>query len=151
MSDGKTITQVDTDNSRLVLTADLAFTADELFRYFTQPDLLTQWWPQQALTEPYLGGHYQLSWPAMNWQLYGEYLAFEPGRRLVFTWQWRHQPELPQRQVETVFSQQGSGGRITLSQGTYTENQQDHKDRQSHIEGWNHFLGILQQLAKSPA
>ncbi len=150
MTSDQTVTRVPTDHTKLVLTAGFPqFSAIDLFAYFTQPDLLTQWWPQEVVTEPHPGGRYQLSWPAMNWQLFGEYLAYEPGRRLVFSWQWVHQPELPRRQVDIVFSSEGVGSHIILTHGLYTDNQQDQEDRQGHWDGWNHFLGKLQQLGQS--
>lgn len=120
---------------------------DRLFGYFTKPELLVQWWPQTAEVVPQAGGRYELAWPAMGWRLYGEYTEFEPGRRLGFTWQWDHQPELPVRQVDVEFTPAGDGTRLRLMHGVYGEGEAEAADRQSHIDGWLFFLSRLQEVA----
>lgn len=141
------ISQIDCDNNRLKLRANCPqFSPRSLFDHFTVPELLTRWWPQAAVTEPWSGGSYRLSWPAMDWVLYGEYTQFDPGERLSFTWLWEHEPDLPMRLVEIVFEPEGDGSRLTLTHGTYSDNERDQEDRQSHLDGWTHFLGQLRAL-----
>lgn len=117
----------------------------QAFEYFTVPELLALWWPPEATTERQQGGRYVLRWPSMNWELSGEYTAFIPGERLAFTWQWAHKPELPARVVDVAFEPAGAGCRLTVTHGTYGNTTVEQEDRQSHIDGWLHFLGQLQQ------
>ncbi len=121
----------------------------QLFAYFTQPGRLIQWWPQTAEIEPRVGGRYRLAWPAMEWVLSGEFTDFAPARRLAFTWQWAHQPELPVRHVTLKFVPAGAGTRLDLTHGVYGVSEVEAADRQSHIDGWMHFLPRLQQVTDS--
>lgn len=147
MTTNPTITRLPTNHTQLLLTAEFPqLTPNDLFDYFTQPNLLTKWWPQQAETDPQPGGRYRLSWPDMNWELFGEYFTFESGRTLVFSWQWAHDLQMPQRQVKIEFAPHEDGSKITLTHGSYDNSARDQEDRQSHWDGWRHFLGQLQQL-----
>ncbi len=111
-----TVRQVTGPASKVQFEAEFPMAApSRLFDYLTQPDLLIQWWPQAADVEPRVGGRYQLAWPAMEWVLSGEYSEFAPGRRLAFSWQWAHQPELPVRQVTIAFTPAGAGTRLLLN------------------------------------
>lgn len=147
MPEQPTVTQVASDSSRVILRAVFPqFEPKKLFDYFTVPHLLELWWPAAASTEPWPGGSYHLSWPAMNWHLRGEYTALEPGKRLAFSWRWDHEPDLPTRQVEILFEPAGDGCRLIVIHGTYDDSPRDQEDRQSHLDGWTHFLGQLQAL-----
>ena len=128
MSDQPVINQIASDNSRLELTTDFPkLTSEALFANFTKPELLLRWWPPRATVEPQWGGSY-------------------PARRLGFTWRWDHEPGLPTRQVDLIFDPAGSGSRLSITHGPYNESQCDQDDRQSHLEGWTHFLGQLSAL-----
>jgi uncharacterized protein YndB with AHSA1/START domain len=116
----------------------------ELFRHWTQPELLTQWWPAEAELEPRMGGRYCLSWPSMSWHLRGIYTEFEPGRKLAFTWKWDHEPATPERHVHVAFEPIGDiGTQLTITHGTYANSQQDQQEREGHLEGWTYFLRRL--------
>jgi uncharacterized protein YndB with AHSA1/START domain len=129
----------------MIVTVDLAtFSPQKAFDYFTRPELLTRWWPQEASVEPRAGGVYRMGWPAMNWELSGRYSIFEPAERLAFTWQWSHRPDLPARTVDVVFEPAGQGSRLTVTHGLYGDTDAEQDDRQSHIDGWIHFLSKLQ-------
>ena len=118
--------------------------AHELFRYWTQPDLITQWWPQQAEIDGREGGEYHLSWPSMKWELRGTYTTLDVDRRLGFTWRWDHEPDMPTRNVEVRFEPVGDiGTQLTVTHGTYTESINDQEERQGHLEGWTYFLTRL--------
>ncbi|GCE07059.1 SRPBCC family protein [Dictyobacter aurantiacus] len=135
----------------LLLRTDFP-TADPLtvFKYWTEPDLLVDWWPQQAEIEPEVGGAYRLSWPQRGWHLRGRYTIFEPGRKLAFTWQWDHTPASGKKVVQLRFEPleiTGSGTQLTLSHEPYSDSEEDQKLRiDDHLAGWLHFLPRLQQL-----
>ena len=84
----------------------------------------------------------------MNWELSGKYLVYEPGAWLVFTWQWQHRPDLPQRTVAVTFETVDGGTRLAIAHSAYGNTAIEQEDRQSHIDGWLHFLGRLQQQTK---
>jgi uncharacterized protein YndB with AHSA1/START domain len=138
------VQQLDTDTSRVLMQATVT-EADpaRVFDYWVQPDLLAKWWPPEAHIEP--GGSYRMMWPAMGWTLRGTFMAFERGKKLIFTWKWDHEPDLPERTVTVTFAPLDGITVISVEHGTYTDSEVDQKDRQSHIDGWNHFLEQLQQ------
>lgn len=141
------IKDVSKDNTAVHIEATFPqFTPQQLFDQLTQPKLLTQWWPQEAETDIQEGGTYALSWPAMNWTLRGEYTAVDRPARLAFTWNWDHQPELPERKVDITINAKEHGSSLSLQHGTYTDSAVDQEDRQSHIDGWLHFLKVLSDL-----
>lgn len=139
------VKQLDTDHTLVRFEAGYpAIEPAALFAYWVQPELLARWWPPQAAVDARLDGEYTLSWPQMGWYLRGRYTAFQPGVKLAFTWKWDHEPDLPERQVSALFSPLDGATILTLEHGTYTDSEIDQKDRQSHIDGWTHFLAQLQ-------
>ena len=135
---------------RLMVEADFLEMAPEtVFDYWTKPEMITKWWPQEAEIEPRVGGRYHLAWPGMNWHLRGIYTAFEPGSRLAFTWNWDHEPDAPERSVEIIMAAKGEGTQLTATHGAYTDTDADREVRQSHLEGWIHFLSQLQNVRHS--
>ncbi len=136
----------ETENTHLIIIASFPKArATDLFSHFTEADKLTKWWPQEAKTDPRTGGALHLSWPAMKWHLRGTFETFEPAKRLVFTWQWDHDPVEPKR-VEITIEEKPEGATVTLKHGHYVSSDEDQKRRQEHIDGWNHFLGELSKL-----
>ena len=140
------LTEVSTATDRLVLACEYSVTPDVLFRYWTEPELLTQWWPSAAELDLRAGGSYLLSWPQMGWNLRGSFTAVEPGQRLAFTWNWDHEPDLPERQVDVRFEPVDAGTRLTITHGTYSDSDTDQQDRQSHLAGWQHFSTRLAEV-----
>ena len=137
------VTQLPTAPDRLTVAALYErATPDDLSAYWTDPALLSQWWPDQADTDPRPGGTYHFAWPRMDWHLRGEYTAVEPGRLLAFTWRWDHEPDRPTRTVEVLFDPVGDlGTQLTVTHGTYAET--DREERDGHLEGWTYFLTRL--------
>lgn len=116
----------------------------QLFTYWTQHELLQQWWPPQADIDARPGGSYCLSWPSMQWNLRGTYSVVEPGQRLAFTWNWDHEPDTPTRKVEVTFEPVGDvGTQLTVTHCTYTNSSNDQEERDGHLEGWIYFLKRL--------
>jgi uncharacterized protein YndB with AHSA1/START domain len=147
---GTVIHEVDTPRDRLELEAGFEGVAPlELFRYWTEPELLVRWWPKKAEIEATKGGSYHLSWPNMEWHLRGTYHTFSPGRLLVFTWRWDHEPDTPTRVVTLDFQplEGEHGTRLHLTHGYYPEHvPKEMQERQGHLEGWHYFLGQLQTI-----
>ena len=137
--------QIETGNDQMKVTATFPqFTPAELFRYWVEPGLLPRWWSPEAEITPQLGGTYHLAWQSMNWHLRGIFTAFERGKHLAFTWKWDHEPNLPTRNVDLRFETAPDGGTIlTLTHGDYSDSEVDQEDRQSHLDGWMHFLTQL--------
>lgn len=134
----------------LVVVADVPTCApDDLFAYWTRPELLRRWWPPVATVEPRVGGAYHLAWPDRDWHLRGTFTTFAPGAALAFSWRWDHDPAgHPVRRVGIVFAPLGERGtRLTLTHGQYTTSPEDREERRGHLEGWRFFLPRLQQVS----
>lgn len=140
-------------SDKLVITADVSnLTPVEVFDYWTKPELLCAWWPQEAEIDARVSGAYHLSWPGMNWHLRGWYTRFEPGKQLAFTWKWDHDEEgTVVREVMLVFEPlPDRGTRLVLTHGSYTDSIEDQAVRfEHHLAGWQHFIPRLQVLAET--
>ena len=147
------ITLLPSNSDTLVITADVSNLAPpEVFGYWTKPELLCAWWPQEAEIDARVGGAYHLSWPGMNWHLRGQYTRFEPGKQLAFTWKWDHDEEGTRiREVTLVFeSLPDRGTKLVLAHGPYTDSTEDQAVRiEHHLAGWQHFIPRLQFLIET--
>lgn len=129
------------DHTAVIFEANYPkLTPQQLFDFFTKPELLVTWWPQEAEINLEEAESYALHWPSMEWTLRGVYTAVSPPHHLAFTWQWDHLLDLPTRLVDIKIEQKGNGSLLTLRHGTYTKSQVDQEDRQNHVDGWLHFL-----------
>ena len=94
-----------------------------------------------------VGEEYTMSWPAMGWVLRGEILEYVAGERLVFTWSWDHQPDLPRRTVEIDLAAmpgaESAATVVRLAHGDYGRGEEEEQDRRSHLDGWTHFFAAL--------
>jgi uncharacterized protein YndB with AHSA1/START domain len=140
------VTQVPSSPETLIVSGPfLTLSPQAMFDAWTQPELLTRWWPQVAEVDLRPGGEYHFSWPSMDWHLRGSYTVVEPPHRLAFTWNWDHE-DAPERTVVMHFAPLPEGGtRLTLRHGTYTA--EDTEEREGHLSGWLHFLGRLYLLS----
>jgi uncharacterized protein YndB with AHSA1/START domain len=140
------VRQLPTGPDQVVITAAFpGVTPADLFAYWTEPERICRWWSAEAQIDARPGGAYHLAWPRMDRHLRGHYTRFEPGTRLTFTWAWDHEPALPTRTVALDFAPDGSRGTLlTVAHGAYGDSAAEQADRQSHIDGWLHFLPRLQ-------
>jgi uncharacterized protein YndB with AHSA1/START domain len=134
--------QVPSDPTTLVLVGDFErMSPERLFEHLTQPNLLTQWWPSEAVSDPKIGGTFTYTWPSNNWILRGEFLAFEPGRHLSFSWCWDHEPvEHGHQKVDMWIEPYLDGGSLlAIYHGEFDTTEADQAARQGIAEGWIHF------------
>ncbi len=111
----------------------------EVTRHFTEPDLLTTWWPAEA--EIGEAGDYVYRWPSQEWTLRGKFLDVVPGHRIRFTWAWDHEPLVARKTVLVTATAVDEGSRITITHGDYGPDDAD--ERHDHAEGWQYFIGRL--------
>jgi uncharacterized protein YndB with AHSA1/START domain len=130
-------------SDQLTIQADLPADAARVWDFFVDPALIERWWPAKAESDLRIGGAYVFAWPTQGWTLRGRYTDVEPGRFLGFTWQWDHEPDMPARLVKIAIEPAAGGSRVTVNHGTYGDTATEREDRQSHRDGWLHFLGRL--------
>lgn len=142
------VRQIESEPDELVVEADFpGFTPVSLYEHFTQPDLLTRWWPPKARVELAEDGAYELTWPENGWTLGGRVRAFERGKRFAFTWKWVHEGATDEdRTVTVVFGEVGGVARIRLTHGPYGESEGEQEARKGHLQGWEYFLTRLHGL-----
>ena len=100
MNKAQPIKQLPSNEDWLILEAEFhQFNQAKLFNYFTNPKLLPLWWAPEAKFNTRVGGEYHLSWPSTGWHLRGNYIEFDPPDKISFTWNWDHEPYLPERTV----------------------------------------------------
>ena len=126
----------------------VAATVEHAFRVFTER--IGEWWPvkthsvheehaETAGLEPRLGGAVYELWPGGREQ-WGEVTAWEPPRRLVFTWHPGH-AVAEATEVEVRFSAQGGSTLVELEhRGWETRGEKAAAIRASYDTGWDPVL-----------
>jgi uncharacterized protein YndB with AHSA1/START domain len=142
------VRELESPRDRLIVQVELpALTPEHALDHWLRPELLTRWWPTEAEADPRPGGAFHLAWPAQNWHLRGRYTIVEPGSRVAFTWQWDHEPDRPLRHVEVGAVASAKGGTVlTVTHAVYGDTAAEREERESHRQGWQHFLARLAAL-----
>ncbi len=132
------------NDATLVLQIDLPAGATEVMAAWTDPELLTAWWPARATFDARPGGSYAFGWPDQGWWLRGRVIALT-ATHLAFSWRWDHRPELPDRAVRVTVELGARAGSSTLclEHGPYDATELDQTDRGHHEAGWRYFLDRL--------
>lgn len=144
--------EIPSPSDRAIVCGDFtAFSPEELFDYWTVPELVVTWWPKVAAVDPQVGGEYRFSWK--DYYLFGKYTAFDRGRHLGFTWAWSHQPtDLGDPlQVDLYFMPLEEGTRLAIYHGPFTSGEADLAARQGIVEGWIHFGMLLAGIKEGAA
>ncbi len=144
------IVQLPSDEDTVVLLAEFpAIEPERLFAYWTDPELISEWWPNTAEIVPFVGGAYRLSFKGdREFTMRGHITIYEHGRALGFSWKWDHEPpELPPLQVDLTFTPRESGGaQLTLRHGPYSDSPEDQESRRGVMDGWHFFIARLQNM-----
>ena len=141
--------QVPSPREQAVVVGDFCgFAPDELFAHWTDPALVTQWWPNQASIDPQEGGEYVFQWTETT--LRGKYAVVRPPLQLSFTWAWDHAiPGYDPLTVDLFFQAIDGGTRLAIYHGPFELSQADQESRDGIIEGWIHFGMRLAGLRSS--
>jgi uncharacterized protein YndB with AHSA1/START domain len=126
---------------------------DQVYAAWTDPAQLKQWFgPEKVQTndlvvDPRAGGKFRwdLTTPeGEEMTVFGEYRELEPGKRIVFTWQW-DDDEVWENLVSivTVELTDGEGGTELRLRHEQLPNEQS---RQGHTGGWNSALDKLEKF-----
>ncbi len=118
--------------------------AETLFQWLTEPAKLTQWWAEEAIVTPEVGGDFIMNWPSISKRLIGKVVRFEPATAFAFTWLWEDDSEDTEKTVTVLFN----GTSATLTHAAYSEGALDKQAREDHINGWGYFLGALRDAVK---
>ena len=145
----ETATKTDFD---LTLDRRLPASRDRVYRAWTDPDEVRQWWALSGMTveiadfDIRVGGNFRLGLRSQEGSLHvarGEYSVVEPPAKLVHTWQWEEDgPGGSQvMQVTVEFIEDGDATRLVLTHEDFRN--QEAADR--HTSGWTDKLDCLER------
>ena len=125
------------------LSLRLAAAPEAVFPYLTDPERYARWQGVRAELDPQPGGVYRV-WMDTGTVAVGEYVEVEPPRRVVFTWGWEGDPEVPpgSTTVEIDLEPDGDGTTLRLRHsGLPTP-----ETAALHEAGWNLFTSRLSEV-----
>jgi len=132
------------DGSGIDIVLRVRARPETIFRYFTDPLLYRRWMGSDAELDARPGGLYRVRFPGRP-AVEGRYVAVDPPDRLVFTWGWVGNAEVPPGStiVEVDLTVEGQETVLRLvHRGLPSE-----ADRTQHEEGWRHYLDRLSKIA----
>lgn len=106
-------------DARVQLERIISAPVDEVFRAFTEPQLMVQWFapfdgvPTTAHVNLNVGGEYRICMGSRTAQ--GRYLEISPPYKLVFTWTWQEEAIPTETIVAVDFRPCKEGTRLVLT------------------------------------
>ena len=132
----------ETDLRTVEQTIRIEARPETVWRYWTDPDLLREWWGNATGTDPQPGGSFRVAMdhgPVVG----GEFVELVPHERIVFSFGWEPHDGVPamaygSTRVEVTLVADGPDTVLTLR----------HSDippayAGEHGEGWAYHLGLL--------
>jgi uncharacterized protein YndB with AHSA1/START domain len=122
-----------------------------VFRAFTAPDELAQWWGPEGFTipsveiDPQLGGRYRIEMRPPEGDAFflsGEFREVDPPRRLAYTFAWEDpDPDDTETLVDLSFRDLGDSTEVTLNQDPFRTEAR----LELHRDGWTDTLDKLER------
>ena len=124
-----------------------------VFKAITDQDELTNWFPDQAILEPRLGGKVKFSFYKDKEQKQGELecvpegtiIEFIPNKKISYTWRQTNTPDFPRTIVTWELEEIADNKTQVKLLHTGFE---PGKLFKQHDEGWSYFLNRLQSYCK---
>jgi len=140
-------------SEQLRLERTFAAPREEVFRAWTQPEVLRRWWAAapdwegtRAEVDVRVGGRYRLSMrdpqSGDEHTVGGEYVEIDPPARLVYTWTWEGgDADSPSAgsMVTVEFLEDGERTTVVLTHDGIA----DERSRDQHAQGWTGCLDNL--------
>lgn len=129
-----------------------------VFKAITDPEELTQWFPDQAILEPKVGGKVKFSFYKERSQKNhtrtadafpeGTIKEYIPNRRLSYTWKHIDVPGFPETVITWELQETDvNKTKVTLVHSGFT-GREERKTFKEHDQGWSYFLGRLEKYCK---
>jgi uncharacterized protein YndB with AHSA1/START domain len=133
-----------TDDPVIRVERRVAAPPGAVYRYLTEGDLWARWQGEAADLDAVPGGRFLVRMAAGQ-VVEGEFVAVEPGTRVVITWGWQGHPRMPAgaSTVEFELIPDGSGTIVRL-----THHGLPPEDVPIHAAGWERFLPRLAVAAE---
>jgi uncharacterized protein (TIGR03086 family) len=117
--------------------------ADGTFALLTRPDRLRRWEAVTARVDLRAGGEYRWTITPGH-TARGTFTEVEPGRRVVFTWGWEGDAELPPGASTVTITLEPAPGGTTIR---LVHEGLSGGQLERHAQGWAHYLGRLNEAA----
>ena len=122
-----------------------------VYKAITDPEQLTQWFPDVASIEPKVGGKISFRFSKSGTDnaiqdhgIEGEITELEKNKRIVYTWGYLDNPEFPLTRVSWNLEPIGIGmTKVTITHTGFT----DEKLMKTYDDGWSWFMGRLSIFA----
>jgi uncharacterized protein YndB with AHSA1/START domain len=124
----------------VVSEVHIAAPPEVVFAYFVDPDKMTRWMGSRIHLEPRSGGRYAADINAQA-RARGEYLEVVPPSRVVFTFGWEDDQNVPpgSTTVEVTLVRDANGTHVRLVHRGLRAREM----REQHRDGWKHYLARL--------
>ncbi len=137
---------------RLVITRVFAAPCALVFRAWTDPKQMVQWWSPQEIecrsvsADLKIGGAYRIHMVSEKGDhiAVGKYLEIIPNKLVKFSWQWENYA-IPDSVVTVEFEDLGKTTRLTLTH----EGVPDQEDLADHKRGWTSAIEKFAQLIEA--
>lgn len=136
----------------LQLTRRIAAPREDVFKAWTDPELLGRWWGPPGTTlasldvDARVGGRYRIGMRRDDgelWHVEGTYLEIAPPSKLVYTWAWEEGDGPGHESVVTIeFISRGRETDVVLTH----ERLASEESRDNHRHGWTGLLDQLERL-----
>ena len=115
---------------------------ETVWRYWTDPERMCDWWGAAAELEPQPGGRCRIEMPS-GLVMVGEYLELVPFERIVFTFGWEPTPDAPDiapgaSRVEVTLREDAGDTVLTLRHSGIPD-----AAAAAHASGWVQHLPLL--------
>ena len=112
---------------------------ETIFSYFTDSERYARWMGVEATLNAQPGGIYRVVTP-QGFIAIGEFVEVEPPKRVVFTWGWEGNPEVPpgSSRVEITLEPSGDATIVRLTHSGLPQPEMD-----PHSQGWVRYLDRL--------
>lgn len=126
-------------------TIEINASPKTVFKALTDENELTQWFPDQAVLEPKIGGKMKFTFLArkaenLDRDFYprGEILEFEPDKKLSYSWIPEGVPDFPKTIVTWTLEKIAENKtRVKLVHSGFTG--KPHEMQKEHTKGWEFF------------
>ncbi|HXV67047.1 MAG TPA: SRPBCC domain-containing protein [Nitrosopumilaceae archaeon] len=130
-------------------TLEINASTESVFAALTNPEELTQWFPDQAILEPRVGGKMKFTFYAKHAENLdrdffpeGEIIEFIQNKKLAYTWKPNHISAFPRTVVTWILEEIGKNKtRVTLVHSGFTG--APHELFKEHNSGWDYFTSRL--------
>ncbi len=129
-----------------------------VFKAITDPQELTNWFPDQAILEPRVGGKMKFSFYKdpnnkqrdMDYFPEGTIIEFIQDKKITYTWVHPNIPDFPKTTVTWELEGiENNKTRLYLVHTGFNEKSSEKKMLEDHDAGWSYFLNELEKYCRN--